>query len=484
MLEVRDFETDELMHVFVNPEDYSTMKYSLIKINDEGIAALFPSESVEKGTIGIPLYLRRKYSIKLNDSVKISPIECEVMDTVVFAPLEETAARFTGNFSLILMESKCTFKNYFLVKGDVLPIKFFNSVFYFKVVLCSESSGGIVTSKDVISCKQKPTTLGKSQIIRPYQFKMFGGYKDQINVLKTILTNSERLKALRAKVPQTICCVVGDGCGKTLLGRILEAESQWPTVFADGCYPDKAEDKLVIIDNYTPDIVIKKHKYPTIVLTSELTQTYKFSMILEFGTPNNDERREIIEKMVPEGSTVDTERVWKETDGFSVTEINALLTRKPMKLLANWIQSGRVKDKVPIEFMSEQILADEDVVIPHEYSISENGEALLTEDDEDSEERIEEPVSDDEDPFASISSQIPITVYKKEVSDDEDPFASLSTSTGTSNNDEDDPFVAITQIPQTTQKKPVLTGLKTIAQKEQDKSSPNAPPDFTMFGRR
>lgn len=224
------------LRAFLNPskmKELSLIEGAVVKIASKArkfilVAVYSKGTDCPMTSIYLNTIYRRQLLCKLGDSVQVEPFpNCQVAESVVFAPVSDTVSSVTGSYSDILMNASYNFKNIPVWKDMVIPVYALHHVFEFRVVSCSPVVAVIIENKEAISCLEKPVERTNNVKYTSISYDDWGGYTQQLRQIRQCI---ERFNAT------SILLVAPSGCGKTYLSKIIKNESFAAMEFVESMY--------------------------------------------------------------------------------------------------------------------------------------------------------------------------------------------------------------------------------------------------------
>ena len=133
----------------------------------------------------IPRTFRIALKCCLGETVVVSAFNmCKPAESVVFAPVGETARHVKGDFMNLIRESGYDFTNIPVWKDMIIPVYACQHLFEFKVVKAAPISAVVVKDPSVISCQSSHVERGNSPAYDVIGYDDVGGMDEQLWMIR------------------------------------------------------------------------------------------------------------------------------------------------------------------------------------------------------------------------------------------------------------------------------------------------------------
>ncbi len=363
-------------------------------------------EDEGKGIIRMDSFIRHNAGIGLGDSVLVRKANYKEAREVVLAPTQRVRIIASG-YNKIL---KRTFLGRPLCQGDSVWISVFGSGFVYRVVSTKPRGIVKVTELTEFILKEKPVKE-VPEGIPTVAYEDIGGLKEQIQKVREMvelpLRHPELFRRLGIVPPKGILLYGPPGTGKTLMAKAVanetnatfisvnapeimskfvgeaeerlrqvfkEAEENAPSIIfideIDAIAPKRDEvvgeverrvvaQLLALMDGLEArgNVIVMAATNRVNSLDEALRRPGRFDREIEFGIPDRNERKEILQihtRGMPLAKDVDLDYLASITHGFVGADLEALAKEAAMKALRRYLpEIDLEQDEIPAEVLEK-----------------------------------------------------------------------------------------------------------------------------------
>jgi transitional endoplasmic reticulum ATPase len=378
-------------------------------------AIIWPArpEDEGKGIIRMDSFIRHNAGVGLGDTVLVKKADYKEASEVILAPTQRVRIIASG-YNRIL---KRTFLGRPLCQGDSVWISVFGSGFVYKVVNTKPRGIVKVTELTEFILKEKPVKE-IPEGVPTVAYEDIGGLKEQIQKIREMvelpMRHPELFRRLGIVPPKGVLLHGPPGTGKTLMAKAVanetnatfisvnapeimskfvgeaeerlrqvfkEAEENAPSIIfideLDAIAPKRDEvigeverrvvaQLLALMDGLEArgNVIVMAATNRVNSLDEALRRPGRFDREIEFGIPDRNERKEILQihtRGMPLAKDVDLDHLASITHGFVGADLEALAKEAAMKALRRYLPKiDMEQDEIPGEVLESLEVRKED----------------------------------------------------------------------------------------------------------------------------